>query len=285
MVEIIISNIISKVTNMKTNIIAFGGIGLLVISVAGFASIFEIGLASAQVDATSSPLSSADATTTPPDLEASTSTTLIADSASSTPALAATSTTTGETTTAVATTSTDSSSEGVVAEAATQATSTEGSTTPSIGPPPEGLTLVHIVGTKYTDYFTDGTSTVSFPGDPAIDSHFSEPNAPIPTHEGMTWVHTTGNYLYDTPSGDLEVGDYAVQPDNSYIENALPFVSSTSTPAEIATSTTSGAAADTSSSPSKDASSSVPDASTTVPAVPDTSTRTTHSEPTTSPSL
>src|SRR5882672_4872746 len=50
---------------MKTNIAAVTGIGLLVLFVAGFASIFEIRLASAQVDATSSPVSSADGATTP----------------------------------------------------------------------------------------------------------------------------------------------------------------------------------------------------------------------------
>jgi hypothetical protein len=49
----------------------------------------------------------------------------------------------------------------------------------------------------------------------------------------MTWVHTTGGYLYDTASGDLDVGDYAVQPNGSNIVNAPPFVSSTSTPATI----------------------------------------------------
>jgi hypothetical protein len=87
------------------------------------------------------------------------------------------------------------------------------------------------VGTKYIDYFTDGKTVTAFPGDPAIDSNFDKPNAPIPTHAGLTWDHTTGGYLYDTPSGDLEVGDYAVQPSGSYIENAPPFVSSTSTPA------------------------------------------------------
>jgi hypothetical protein len=246
---------------MKSNIIAVGGIGLLVLFVGGFAGIFEIRLASAQVDATSS--SPIDSTTTLPILQASTSSTPIADAASSTP---------------VATPANESASTTV-------ATSPSSTSTPAVEPPPQGLTLVHIVGTKYADYFTDGTTTLSFPGDPAIDSHFSEPNAPIPTHEGMTWVHTTGGYLYDTPSGNLEVGDYAVQPDNSYIENAPPFVSSTSTPSQIATSTMSSAAADTSSSPSNDASSSVPDASTTVPAAPDTSTSTTSSEPTTSPML
>src|SRR5713226_7424369 len=49
---------------MKTNIIAVTGIGLLVLFVAGFASIFEIRLATAQVDATSSRPSISDATTT-----------------------------------------------------------------------------------------------------------------------------------------------------------------------------------------------------------------------------
>jgi hypothetical protein len=263
---------------MKTKIIAVGGIGFLVLFVGGFASIFEIRLASAQVGASSSPPVS---TTTPPDLVASTSTALIADGASSTPGLGATSTTADASTTAVSTTTTGSSSEGVSAHATTKATSPEGTSTPAIGPPPEGLALVHIIGTKYTDYFTAGTTTFAFPGDPAFDSHFSEPNAPIPTHEGLTWVHTTGGYLYDTPSGDLEVGDYAVQLDNSYIENAPPFVSATSTPAQIATSTTSNAAADTSSSPSNDVSSSVPDTSTsTVPSPSvNSSSTTTSSEP------
>jgi hypothetical protein len=127
----------------------------------------------------------------------------------------------------------------------------EASATPT-SPPPAGLTEVHIIGTKYTDYFTDGTSLTSYPGDPAIDSHFSEPNAPIPTHEGLTWVHTVGQPLYDTPSGDLEVGDYAVQSDGSLIENAH-FVSSTSTPEIISSPEvpppTAPSSPDTSSSP------------------------------------
>jgi hypothetical protein len=55
-------------------------------------------------------------------------------------------------------------------------------------------------------------------------------DAPIPIHEGLTWVHTVGQNLYDTPSGDLEVGDYAVEANGDYVENSPPFVSSTSTP-------------------------------------------------------
>jgi len=50
------------------------------------------------------------------------------------------------------------------------------------------------------------------------------------------WVHTTGQPLYDTPSGDLEVGDYAVRANGSIIANYV-FVSSTSTPDTSSTST------------------------------------------------
>jgi hypothetical protein len=50
-------------------------------------------------------------------------------------------------------------------------------------------------------------------------------------------VHTTGSYLYDTESGDLEVGQYAAQSDSSYIEKPYPFISSTSTPEALNDST------------------------------------------------
>jgi hypothetical protein len=122
-------------------------------------------------------------------------------------------------------------------------------TTPSQQPAPEGLAEVHIIGTKCTDYFTDGTTEYSFPGDPEIHAHIAEKDAPIPTHEGLTWVHSTGQPLYDTPSGDLEEGQYAVQSDGSIIAKPPPFVSSTSTPAVLGASTESSEApADTSSS-------------------------------------
>jgi hypothetical protein len=45
----------------------------------------------------------------------------------------------------------------------------------------------------------NGSTTVSFAGDPGVDGNLSKPNAPIPTHEGMKWVHTTGGWLYDNP--------------------------------------------------------------------------------------
>jgi len=95
---------------------------------------------------------------------------------------------------------------------------------------PTSLTEVHIIGTKYIDYFTDGATIFSFPGDPTIDSHLAEKDAPAPKHEGLTLVHSTGQYLYDTPSGDLEVGQYALQPNGTDIQKGLPFVSATSSP-------------------------------------------------------
>jgi hypothetical protein len=98
-------------------------------------------------------------------------------------------------------------------------------------PPPAGFTRAHIVGTKYTDYFTDGINVTSYPGDPAIDSNLDKPSAPVPTHVNLTWVHTTGNPVYDTPSGDLEPDYYYVQSDGSVIAKYPPFQSSTSTPA------------------------------------------------------
>jgi hypothetical protein len=100
---------------------------------------------------------------------------------------------------------------------------------------------VHVVGTKYVDYFTDGSKTYSFPGNPDIDSNLNKPNAPIPSHGTLTWVSTSGMEAYDTPSGDLEVGDYAQESDGSYISNfaAYTYTDATSSvpiPAHIATS-------------------------------------------------
>jgi hypothetical protein len=113
---------------------------------------------------------------------------------------------------------------------------------PSNGAKPT-LKLVHIVGTKYIDYFTDGTKTYSFPGNPDIDSNLNKPNAPIPTHGNLQWVSTSGMEAYDTPSGDLEVGDYAQEADGSYISNvpAYTYTDATSSvpiAAHIATSKT-----------------------------------------------
>ena len=98
---------------------------------------------------------------------------------------------------------------------------------------PEGLEKVYIIGYKYTDYFSNGSEVLSFPGDPQIDAFLNEADASIPTREGVTWDHTTGSYLFDTETGDLEEGQYALQPSGRYIIKLPPFVSSTSTPESI----------------------------------------------------
>jgi hypothetical protein len=153
-------------------------------------------------------------------------------------------------------------------------------------PPPAGLTEVHIIGTKYTDYFTDGSTTIAVSGDPKADGNLGKPDAPMPTHAGMTWVHTKGQNLYDTPSGDLEVGDYALQPLGTYIENRLPFVSSTSTPGQLPTSTDITSAGTSPSSTASGASPSIPETSTSTAAQSESSSATkTSSEPTTSPAI
>ena len=78
---------------------------------------------------------------------------------------------------------------------------------------------MHVVGSKYVDFFTDGTTIFSFPGDPSIDANLNKPNAPIPTHAGLTWVSTKAMEAYDTPSGDLESGTYAQEANGSFIPN------------------------------------------------------------------
>jgi hypothetical protein len=112
-----------------------------------------------------------------------------------------------------------------------------------------------------------GPTTIPVPGDAKIDGNLDKADAPIPTHAGMTWVHTIGENLYDTPSGDLEVGDYALQPDGSYIQHAPPFVSSSSTPVQLTTSAATDTDTGTSSTTPSFVSPSAPEASTpTAPA-------------------
>jgi hypothetical protein len=192
---------------------------------------------------------------------------------------APTSTPTVQTTSADQSTTASNNPAGIAPAAFVQKTPTE--------PPPAGFTQVHFIGTKYTDYFTDGTTIIAVPDDPKIDGNLDKPNASIPTHAGMTWVHTTGDNLYDTPSGDLEVGEYAVQPDRSYVQNAPPFVSSTSRPARLPASTTNSTATDTSSTVTSGVSPAAPDGPTSTATGPSNSFSgtTTSSEPTTSPTI
>ena len=131
-------------------------------------------------------------------------------------ALTAATTTDATSTVANATTAAvvDASSTSASTPAMSQATTTAPVTTAKAS-----LKLVHAVGNKYVDYFTDGTKTYSFPGDPAVDANLNKPNAPTPKHGSLQWVSTAGMEAYDTTSGDLEAGDYAKESDGSFIYN------------------------------------------------------------------
>src|SRR5437660_603039 len=118
---------------MKTNAVSLSVLGTLVLAALLIVSILEIQHAYAQVDATSSD-------STPPTPDAATGTT--------------------------------TDSETVTSADTNATTPTESSSITPTEPAPDGLTLVHIIGTKYVDYFTDGTTITSYPGDPAIDSNF-----------------------------------------------------------------------------------------------------------------
>jgi len=256
---------------MNNNIIAFVGASALMTALAvGFVIVTPV---VAQVAATSS--ESTVASTAPVGAAA----TPAPSDGSSTPVIeSVAASTTVQTPATSAATTTINSSQATAADTAKRA---------SAEPPPAGFAEVHIIGTKYIDYFTDGSTTITVPGDPNIGGNLDKPNAPVPTHAGMTWVHTTGENLYDTPSGDLEVGDYAVQPDGSYIRHAPPFVSSTSTPAQLSATITDNTAASTSASTTSPASPSVSDTSTSIATAPSDSSSgtTTSSEPTTSPAI
>ena len=168
---------------MKKSVIAFSVASVILISLISIGT-FKTGIVSALTATTTDATSTASDTTT----------------ASSTPASASSTTPTM-----------DASSTSATLPAQSQAQAQ-----PSSKPT---LKLVHVVGTKYINYFTDGTKTYSFPGNPDINSNMNKPNAPIPTHADLTWVSTSGMEAYDTPSGDLEIGDYAQEADGSYISN------------------------------------------------------------------
>jgi hypothetical protein len=200
---------------MKNNVIAFSAASILLTSLIIIGT-FKTGIVSA-LSATTT-----DATTTESAPTAETTSSATADSATPT---------------------TDASSTSVAPPAQTQTPDqSQAQSQPSNGAKPS-LKLVHVVGTKYIDYFTDGTKTYSFPGNPDIDSNLNKPDAPIPTHGNLAWVSTSGMEAYDTPSGDLESGDYAQEADGSYISNvpAYTYTDATSSvpiAAHIATSKT-----------------------------------------------
>ena len=188
---------------MKNSLVAFSAASVLVISLIIIGA-FKTGIVSALTATTTDATSTASDTTT-----ASTS----ATSADST------------------TSATDASSTPATPPAQIQTPDQrQAQSQPSNGAKPT-LKLVHVVGTKYIDYFTDGSKTYSFPGNSDIDSNLNKPNAPIPTHGNLQWVSTSGMEAYDTPSGELESGDYAQEADGSYISNvpAYTYTDATST--------------------------------------------------------
>ena len=200
---------------MKIRTIAFSAASVLVISFIIIGT-FKTGIVSALTATTTDATSTVSDTTTASTSSTSARSTPPATDASSTPATPPTQTQTPD--------------------------QSQAQSQPSNGAKPT-LKLVHVVGTKYIDYFTDGTKTYSFPGDPKIDGNLNKPNAPIPSHSNLKWVSTSGMEAYDTTSGDLEVGDYAHESDGSYITNvpAYTYTDATSSvpiPAHIATSKT-----------------------------------------------
>jgi hypothetical protein len=198
---------------MKRSAAVFSAASVLIISLVIIGT-FKTGIVAALTATTTDATSTASDTTTASTSSASTSTT---------PA-------------------TDASSTSVTPPTQTEAPAqTEAQSQPSTSKPT--LKVVHVVGSKYVDYFTDGTKTYSFPGNPDIDSNLNKPNASIPTHGNLTWVSTSGMDAYDTPSSDLEIGDYAQESDGSYISNvpAYTYTDATSSvpiAAHIATSKT-----------------------------------------------
>jgi hypothetical protein len=201
---------------MKTNTITFSAASVLLISLVIIGT-FKTGIVSALTATTTDATSTVSDTTTASSTPVSDKNTATATDASST---------------------SPTQSAQVPAESQTQSPSSSKPT----------LKLVHTVGTKYIDYFTDGTKTYPFPGNPDIDSNLNKPNAPIPSHAGLTWVSPSGMDAYDTPSGDLDVGDYAQEADGSYIYNtpAYTYTDATSSvpiAAHIATSKTDPTAA------------------------------------------
>ena len=203
---------------MKTTTIAFSVASVLIISLIIIGT-FKTGLAAALTATTTDATSTASDTTT-----ASTS---LTSASSTSPAL-------------------DASSTPATPPAQAHAPAQSQAQSPSSGM--SSLKLVHVVGSKYIDYFTDGTKSYSFPGNPDIDSNLNKPSAPVPTHGNLKWVSTSGMEAYDTLSGDLESGDYAQKSDGSYISNipAYTYTDATSSvpiAAHIATSKTDPTAA------------------------------------------
>ena len=191
---------------MKNSVIAFSAASLLLISLI-IVGTFKTGIVAA-LTATSTSATSTDAV---PAIG-------LANTASSTPSTSASSTVAAL---AALTTATSTAPAPVTDNATTTANASSATSSPNQAHPDGNgnlaLKRVRVVGSKYVDYFTDGTTTYSFPGDPLLDANLNRPNAPIPVHGNLTWLSTKAMEAYDTPSGDLEPGTYAREANGSFI--------------------------------------------------------------------
>ena len=200
---------------MKNSVIAFSAASVLLTSFI-IVGTFKAGIVAALAE-TSTSATSTDAEAA--DVLPHTASSTPASIASSTAAEAVTASTTATSTTVAPlidnATSTASSATSSASHAQGQGSSQGASSVKS----KPVLKLVHVVGSKYVDFFTDGTTIFSFPGDPSIDANLNKPDAPIPTHAGLTWVSSKAMEAYDTTSGDLEAGTYAQEVNGSFIAN------------------------------------------------------------------
>src|SRR5262249_53932105 len=146
-------------TNMVKTKIIFSGLSVLVLVATFLAIRPALAQMASSTDATSSDVIAGAIDTA--SIASSTDTVTVGNSASTTP---------------VPITTDASSSSGM------DNTTPNGDTSTSSAPVPvalQGLTLVHIIGTKYVDYFTDGTNVTSYPGDPDLDASLNKQDAPI----------------------------------------------------------------------------------------------------------
>src|SRR5215831_15224868 len=150
---------------MKTNMIKFVGASVVVALVAIGSTIVRPVLA--QVDATSTEAVASSAAATPVADRSPVATSTRDTVASSTAPASVPAESNAASTTPAATPPDTTTSQG---KAQASAEGVAHGKPPTDSPPP-GLALVHIVGTKYVDYFTDGTTTITVPGDPNVDGN------------------------------------------------------------------------------------------------------------------
>src|SRR5262249_52829354 len=158
---------------MTANITKLIGAALIIASTIGVAVVRPV---LAQVGATSTTVAASSTSVTSTD--AASASTTVSVAASSTPPMSAPADSSATSTTPAATPPDTTTSQGKAQASAEGVVHGK----PAVDAPPAGFTEVHIIGTKYVDYFTDGSTTIAVPGDANIDGNLDKPNAAIPTH-------------------------------------------------------------------------------------------------------